>query len=95
MKLYLIITFYIYLLSPGKVNMMWPGLNCPVVQGKEVIQQKQLPEDPDFQAKLVKLRDGMGSFGMLKLSPLERGWSGPKMPGRSIGPPEPVGEGKN
>lgn len=27
-----------------------------------------------------------------KLSPLERGWSGTKMPGRSIGPPDPIGE---
>lgn len=31
---------------------------------------------------------------MFKLSPLERGWSGNKMPGRSIGPPDPVGDEK-
>lgn len=74
--------------------MVWPGLNSPVVQGKELVQQKQLPEDPDFQTKLHKLRDGMGHVGILRLSPLERGWSGPKMPGRSIGPPDPIGEGE-
>lgn len=27
-----------------------------------------------------------------KLSPLERGWSGNKMPGRSLGAPDPIGE---
>lgn len=35
----------------------------------------------------------MGSFRYGKLSPLERGWTGAKMPGRYIGAPDPVGEG--
>lgn len=35
----------------------------------------------------------MTKFRRLKLSPIERGWSGTKMPGRSIGAPDPVGEG--
>lgn len=43
--------------------------------------------------KLIKLRDSMTKFRRLRLSPIERGWSGAKMPGRSIGPPDPVGEG--
>lgn len=43
--------------------------------------------------KLIKLRDSMTKFRRLKLNPIERGWSGAKMPGRSIGPPDPVGEG--
>ena len=73
--------------------MVWPGLNSPIVQGKELIQQRQLPEDPEFHSKLYKLRDSMVNVGILKLSPLERGWSGSKMPGRSIGPPDPIGEG--
>jgi len=34
----------------------------------------------------------MGVFRPFKLSPIERGWSGGKMPGRSLGPPDPVGE---
>ena len=33
------------------------------------------------------------TFKQIKLSPLERGWTGAKMPGRRIGPPDPVGEG--
>jgi len=34
----------------------------------------------------------MGQFRPLRLSPLERGWSGVKMGGRSIGPPDPIGQ---
>lgn len=36
----------------------------------------------------------MGTVKYQKLSPIDRGWSGAKMPGRSIGPPDAVGEGK-
>lgn len=67
----------------------------PVLRGRELVQQQKLPEDPEREKKLIKLRDDMGHFRPLKLSPIERGWSGTKMPGRSIGPPDPVGEGKN
>ena len=72
---------------------MWPGLNAPVIRGKELVPQRQLPPDPERQAKLIKMRDSMGKFRPLRLSPLERGWSGAKMHGRSIGPPEPIGQG--
>lgn len=73
--------------------MSWPGLTTPIIQGKEIMERKQLPPDPDREAKLIKLRDNMGQFRPLRLSPLERGWSGTKMHGRSIGPPDPIGEG--
>ena len=72
---------------------MWPGLTVPVLRGRELVQQQQLPEDPEREEKLIKLRNEMGTFRPLKLNPLERGWSGTKLPGRSIGPPDPVGEG--
>ncbi|XP_063232101.1 small ribosomal subunit protein uS5m [Bacillus rossius redtenbacheri] len=76
----------------GQANMVWPGLNAPVIRGRELVAQQQLPEDKERLEKLLKLRDSMGSFRSLKLLPIERGWSGSKMPGRSIGPPDPVGE---
>nr|CAG4650973.1 EOG090X0689 [Simocephalus serrulatus] len=76
----------------GKTNMVWPGLNSPIIQGKELVQQRKLPDDPEREAKLLKLRDEMGAFRILRLGPLERGWSGAKLPGRSVGPPDPVGE---
>lgn len=74
--------------------MVWPGLTSPVMRGRELVQQQQLPEDPERQSKLIKMRDEMGAFRPLRLLPTERGWSGTKMPGRSIGPPDAVGEGE-
>ncbi|KDR13269.1 28S ribosomal protein S5, mitochondrial [Zootermopsis nevadensis] len=76
----------------GKSNIIWPGLTVPVLRGRELVQQQKLPEDPEREKMLIKLRDDMGNFRPLRLSPIERGWSGTKMPGRSIGPPDPVGE---
>lgn len=58
-----------------------------------MIQQQKLPQDTEREAKLIKMRDTMGVFRPLRLDPLERGWSGNKMPGRSIGSPDPIGEG--
>jgi small subunit ribosomal protein S5 len=77
----------------GEKNMVWPGLNSPIVQGKELVKQRVLPDNPDYKANLVKMRDTRSSFKFTRLSPLERGWSGGKMPGRKIGRPDPVGEG--
>ncbi|XP_075983303.1 mitochondrial ribosomal protein S5 [Anticarsia gemmatalis] len=76
----------------GRINMLWPGLSAPVIRGRELLKQQRLPDDPDRTEKLIKIRDSMTRFRRLKLSPIERGWSGAKMPGRSIGPPDPVGE---
>jgi len=70
-------------------------LTVPIIQGKEIVERKQLPPDPDREAKLIKMRDSMGQFRPLRLSPLERGWSGTKMHGRSLGPPDPIGQGNN
>lgn len=89
-KSYLKFHFY---LSSGKANMVWPGLNAQVLRGKELVTQQKLPEDPDRLSKIIKMRDEMGAFRPLRLSPIERGWSGTKMPGRSIGAPDAVGEG--
>lgn len=44
------------------------------------------------EAKLHKFRDEMGSFRYQKITPLDRGWSGNRMPGRSIGPPDAIGD---
>jgi small subunit ribosomal protein S5 len=72
---------------------MWPGLSVPVMRGKELVKQHQLPEDTERMSKLIKMRDEMSTFKYLRLLPIERGWSGTKLPGRSIGPPDPIGEG--
>lgn len=80
------------IIGVGKINMVWPGLTAPVIRGREIIKQVQLPEDPEREAKLLKMRNEMGQFKRLKLSPIERGWSGNKLPGRRVGPPDPIGE---
>lgn len=76
----------------GKANIIWPGLSSPIIRGKEIIQQQQLPEDPEREKNLIKMRDQMGKAKFGKISPIDRGWSGSKMPGRSIGPPDPVND---
>jgi small subunit ribosomal protein S5 len=76
----------------GKANIQWPGLSAPIVRGRELVQRQQLPADPDRETKLIKMRDAMGNSKFQKLSPLDRGWSGSKVPGRSIGAPDPIGE---
>ncbi|XP_071454014.1 small ribosomal subunit protein uS5m [Hetaerina americana] len=78
-------------LGVGKANIVWPGLNAPILRGRELVQQQKLPEDTEREQKLFQMRNEMGVFRSLKLSPIERGWSGTKMPGRSIGPPDPIG----
>lgn len=80
------------IIGVGSTNIVWPGLNAPVIKGRELVQQQKLPDDPDRDARLRKLRDEMGGFRHLKLSPIDRGWSGSKMPGRSIGAPDAIGD---
>lgn len=76
----------------GKANIQWPGLSAPIIRGRELVEMKQLPPDPEREAKLLKLRDSMTKGKFAKLSSLDRGWSGNKMPGRSLGPPDSIGD---
>lgn len=76
----------------GKANIQWPGLSAPIIRGRELVARQQLPPDPEREAKLIQLRDSMSGRKFQKLSPLERGWSGNKMPGRRMGPPDAIGE---
>ncbi|XP_017118799.2 28S ribosomal protein S5, mitochondrial isoform X1 [Drosophila elegans] len=76
----------------GKSSRIWPGLNSPVIRGNEVIHQQKLDKNLDIENGVMKIRDSMGNFRLMKLNPIDRGWSGSKMPGRSIGSPDPIGE---
>lgn len=71
--------------------MQWPGLNSPIIRGKELLQRKTLQEDVEREKNIIKLRDKVSGFRVAKVSPIDRGWSGTKIPGRSIGPPDPTG----
>jgi small subunit ribosomal protein S5 len=80
------------IIGVGKENIQWPGLSAPIIRGRELVRQQKLPVDPEREAKLHRLRDEATNFRSFKVNPLERGWSGNKMPGRSIGAPDPIGE---
>lgn len=73
--------------------MLWPGLNAPIVQGREVLRQQSLPPDEDRERRLIEIRNKLAIRKRPKIHPLERGWSGNRLPGRSLGPPDPVGDG--
>ncbi|RWS12644.1 28S ribosomal protein S5-like protein, partial [Dinothrombium tinctorium] len=74
----------------GKVNMVWPGLNAPIVKGNEVVRRTALPEDKEYVEKLIRFRNEMDVYRKVRISPLERGWSGKSLLGRWYGPPDPV-----
>ncbi|OQR73348.1 28S ribosomal protein S5 [Tropilaelaps mercedesae] len=79
-------------IGEGTVNMVWPGLNAPIVRGREIVKQGSLPPDLERTKRILALRDKQPiNFRRLKLNPMERGWSGTKAQGRSLGPPDPIG----
>jgi len=88
--------FYLLFLfvEQGGANIMWPGLNTPVIRGREVMTRKQLPLNPERSQEIVRMRDQMSRIRYTALPPLLRGFSGNRFPGQSIGPPDPVGDCK-
>lgn len=71
---------------------MWPGLNSPIIKGREVLKRIQLPPDPKRNEEIIKLRDQMSRIRYTANPPLLRGWSGSRFPGQSVGPPDPVAD---
>ena len=86
------ITFLIILFA-GKVRVLFPGLSGPVMKDKKVASQEFLPPNPEYEEKILKARDTMGKFKPMKLTTLERGWSGTKFHGRKLGAPYSETEG--
>jgi len=75
----------------GPVNMVWPGLNAPVMRNNMSVSREKLPDDAQFNQKLIEAREKLQRHQVMKIHPLERGYSGTKLAGRTIGPPDPVG----
>lgn len=82
------------IIGKGRIPIQFPGLNVPVIRGKEILKQQRFPEDPERQEKLIKLRESISARKSVKLSSLERGWTSHKPGGMKLGPPDPVGDGK-
>lgn len=76
----------------GSRSFVWPGLNAPIVRGKTLIQQEFLSEVNNMDRNIYKIRDLMSTYRIAKVNSIDRGWSGAKMPGRSIGPPDAMNE---
>ena len=72
--------------------MLWPGLNAPLLKGGSNVKIQQLPTDPDHDAKIIAIRGDPVRSRRRKLLPLERGWTGGKLGGTSLGPPDAIGD---
>ena len=82
-------------LGSGKANILWPGLNSPVIKGRDVVKMGSMPPNPKREAELIQLRDESNKGRrFVRLAPLQRGYSGGKMNGQKMGPPDPVGDYK-
>ena len=78
------------IIGVGQVNMVWPGLNSPVLRGREMVDIKKLPQEKNYIINLLRVRNEMDTYRKKTIHPLERGWSGKQLRGRWIGPPDPI-----
>lgn len=77
-------------LGVGKIEMVFPGLNAPILKGSVKVTRERLPDNPEREKKLIELQNQYSSKKRYKLHPLERGWTSSSIAGRKIGPPDPV-----
>ena len=78
----------------GKANIIWPGLNAQIMQGKHLVERKAAPPDPEREKEIIRLRDQITKVRNPPLPPLVRGFSGSKYPGQSVGTPDSIGDCK-
>ena len=76
----------------GKSNIQWPGLNAPVVQGREPVPIVERPPDPMREQRLLEVRNRLDRFRRLSIPPSERGFTGGSPAGKSLGQPESINE---
>ncbi|CAF1435657.1 unnamed protein product [Rotaria magnacalcarata] len=79
-------------IGQGKSNMQWPGLNAPVVQGRDVVPIAEKPPDPTYQERLLEVRNRLDRFRRLSIPPSERGFTGGSPAGKSLGQPDSLNE---
>ncbi|CAF1608648.1 unnamed protein product [Rotaria sp. Silwood1] len=79
-------------IGQGKSNIQWPGLNAPVVQGRDIIPITEKPPDPMHQQRLLDVRNRLDRFRRLSIPPSERGFTGGSPAGKSLGQPDPINE---
>jgi small subunit ribosomal protein S5 len=79
-------------LGDGKLQVSWPGLNADVMDrarkfSSEVSPIKIIGVDEDREKRLVELRNQMDKFRSITVAPVDRGFSGSSLKGKSIGEP--------
>ncbi|XP_076666179.1 mitochondrial ribosomal protein S5 [Andrena cerasifolii] len=79
-------------LGEGRIPIMYPGLNAPIMRGDYLVKQHKLPENPEREKELQQLQSQSSILKRMKQLALERGWSGGRMGGRKLGPPDPIDE---
>lgn len=45
-----------YISATGDQNIVWPGLNSPILKSNSLVKRTQLPPDPEYKEYLVKRR---------------------------------------
>ncbi|XP_031633025.1 28S ribosomal protein S5, mitochondrial [Contarinia nasturtii] len=76
------------IIGQGRKNVVLPGLNTMVKRGNEILTAERGVDDPSWTEKLYNVRDSNRSRRKTHINPMERGYSGTKLAGRSIGPPD-------
>ncbi|XP_072172657.1 small ribosomal subunit protein uS5m-like [Diadema setosum] len=78
------------IIGEGKARIAWPGLNAPVIQGKEVLTIQRKQPDPEREERLRLIREQWDKKRKRRVPPEERGWTSKSWGGRSLGPPDPI-----
>ncbi|XP_034192655.1 mitochondrial ribosomal protein S5 isoform X1 [Osmia lignaria lignaria] len=76
-------------LGYGKIPIVFPGLNAPVVKGDTIVRQQQLSEETVAQPVAASDINLPGSKRH-KIPALKRGYTGASICGRTFGAPDPV-----
>lgn len=63
-----------------------------MIKNRQYSAIKELGTDKDRESRLLELRNKMDKFRRLSIPAFERGWSGARLEGKSIGPPESKSE---
>lgn len=77
------------IIGVGKARMFWPGLTDSVIQSNTVMEVQKLSET----AVHPKAQRVFETKRFQKIHPLERGWSGRSILGKSLGPPKSLNDG--
>ena len=71
--------------------MAWPGLNTSLLARGKILDIEERPITEDRQRALVEIRDEKSQRRFPAPPPLLRGYTGKRVPGTSLGPPDPIG----